>query len=700
MDCVVAYLESIHWESAEIPFDLAEIKLARIVEALEILWWPAKQPVASAQEENVAEPLVEQPKATKFGPEMEVYMDKVFAAATKTTTHKKDDKPYKPPRKKPALSEESEDDFNIDDLYEPATPAGRRKRKLVAIDSDDEVEIAGAAPQETVPGRKNASSHGKASARFTAIAPSPKKAKTTAAPSAPKVSVIEVDDDSDDDTVRKPAKRGPKCESRSHFHHPVAVEIKGNLHWEFKCKHYTRKVFISLSFTVERTRDTDKFDKEPKHPPLGNLRTHLNNHGDDLSVPGAAAELGDLREAHGSLSHQGRLRPGSNPTQKGFIKVFSVWILEDGLLFTTGETVELLSDTTIRNTLAKIYLEMFEKLKTDLKVWIVDTTRSMMFTFSGTIGSWITEDRELVERVLDFRPIEDNEHEGAFAAAAMAKHLSQNYLFACVFDNAATNDVLIRVLSRILMENFDIQFVPEKSQIRCLAHAVNLVDQKILATLNEADDPAVIDYYLPNKDLPFHYDPDADTDLRDWRRRRSRSRPMGSHDLAKLSPLQKLRMTTTKTCAYPQRRLRGAWELHTSGRKLSSLMVIRDVKHPWNFTEAMISRALLLRRAIHRWMLERDERHLLILSEEQWKILGALGVFTRVTLQMSKSTTPTFPGVIPMYENILTHLRSACANEKLQPLRVAPAAGLEKLTVYYDKARLYQFNAIATVLHP
>jgi hypothetical protein len=28
----------------------------------------------------------------------------------------------------------------------------------------------------------------------------------------------------------------------------------------------------------------------------------------------------------------------------------------------------------------------------------------MTFTFAGTIGSWITDDWELVERVLDFRP--------------------------------------------------------------------------------------------------------------------------------------------------------------------------------------------------------------------------------------------------------------------------------------------------------
>lgn len=49
----------------------------------------------------------------------------------------------------------------------------------------------------------------------------------------------------------------------------------------------------------------------------------------------------------------------------------------------------------------------------------------MMFTFAGTIGSWITEDWELVERVLDFHPIEDKEHEGEYAGAFMAKRLSE-----------------------------------------------------------------------------------------------------------------------------------------------------------------------------------------------------------------------------------------------------------------------------------
>ncbi|KAJ7800160.1 hypothetical protein B0H14DRAFT_3490958 [Mycena olivaceomarginata] len=93
-------------------------------------------------------------------------------------------------------------------------------------------------------------------------------------------------------------------------------------------------------------------------------------------------------------------------------------------------------------------------------------------------------------------------------------------------------------------------------------------------------------------------------------------------------------------------------------------MVIRDVKHRWNYTEVMISRAL----AIQRWVLERDELHSLVLSDNHWKLLEALReilkVFTKVTLQMSKSSTPTLPWVLPMYKKMLVHLWSTRDDEK------------------------------------
>ncbi len=47
-----------------------------------------------------------------------------------------------------------------------------------------------------------------------------------------------------------------------------------------------------------------------------------------------------------------------------------------------------------------------------------------MFTFAGMIASWVNEDWELVEQVVNFHPIVDKEHEGEFAAKGLAKALS------------------------------------------------------------------------------------------------------------------------------------------------------------------------------------------------------------------------------------------------------------------------------------
>jgi len=48
----------------------------------------------------------------------------------------------------------------------------------------------------------------------------------------------------------------------------------------------------------------------------------------------------------------------------------------------------------------------------------------MMFSFAGTIASWISDDWELIERVVDFHPIADKEHEGQYAAQGFAKAMS------------------------------------------------------------------------------------------------------------------------------------------------------------------------------------------------------------------------------------------------------------------------------------
>lgn len=49
----------------------------------------------------------------------------------------------------------------------------------------------------------------------------------------------------------------------------------------------------------------------------------------------------------------------------------------------------------------------------------------MVFTFAGTIASFINDNWEIVERLVDFYLIEDKEHEGEHAARAFVNSASQ-----------------------------------------------------------------------------------------------------------------------------------------------------------------------------------------------------------------------------------------------------------------------------------
>ncbi|KAJ6522529.1 hypothetical protein DFH09DRAFT_1097114 [Mycena vulgaris] len=166
MPCVLNYLESIHWESAEIPLDLAGIKLKRIVDELELLCTENAPPATTQGKKNQPRNTTdEQPAAASHepedqpldapeeglpskGPGWDRMMDRVFAAATTTGNKKRDEEPYKPRRKNPNLSEESDDDFDMDELDQPAPPLNiilyplTGKRKLVVIDSEEETEPA------------------------------------------------------------------------------------------------------------------------------------------------------------------------------------------------------------------------------------------------------------------------------------------------------------------------------------------------------------------------------------------------------------------------------------------------------------------------------------------------------------------------------------------------------------------------------
>ena len=83
-------------------------------------------------------------------------------------------------------------------------------------------------------------------------------------------------------------------------------------------------------------------------------------------------------------------------------------------------------------------------------------------------------------------------------------------------DNASVCDVLARTAGKFLLAKYNIHFHTDNARIWCLAHVVNLIVQWILADLDEADHPDINNYYLGNKHLPIHYDPNEDEEIQAW----------------------------------------------------------------------------------------------------------------------------------------------------------------------------------------
>ncbi|KZP32764.1 hypothetical protein FIBSPDRAFT_722118 [Athelia psychrophila] len=62
-------------------------------------------------------------------------------------------------------------------------------------------------------------------------------------------------------------------------------------------------------------------------------------------------------------------------------------------------------------------------------------------------------------------------------------------------------------------------------------------------------------------------------------------------------------------------------------------MVIRDVRTRWNYTHAMIKRALILRKAVDDWVFQHETLRPLMLSNSEWTLLEQLASVLEVRAQ-------------------------------------------------------------------
>ncbi|KZT64307.1 hypothetical protein DAEQUDRAFT_678786 [Daedalea quercina L-15889] len=259
------------------------------------------------------------------------------------------------------------------------------------------------------------------------------------------------------------------------------------------------------------------------------------------------------------------------------------------------------------------------------------------------------------------------------------------------------------------MQRYGIHFAPENGQIRCLAHVVNLVVQKILASLIDADDPDVNDWYLLHKFLPFHYNNDENDELNELEDAtfvaddekltdkcpdEEKDQPLTPDE--PLNAVQKLRIIVRKVVSSPQRR--SSFRKHAKrhytgkfnpdgGREICTLMCVRDVRTRWNYWKLLEQLASMLKARL--------------ISDLFSRVIDPhMKPFTHVTRIMSKAQMPTLPWVLPMYAHMEEALSTTIASTNLPNLKVAAATGLSKLREYYTKAMDCQYYRVATICHP
>ncbi|KAF5349401.1 hypothetical protein D9758_015515 [Tetrapyrgos nigripes] len=415
------------------------------------------------------------------------------------------------------------------------------------------------------------------------------------------------------------------------------------------------------------------YDENPR-PSLSNFTSHVKQHRNkgeikegknDEEIP---EEMGQgSRKVMEQFLEAGKENPGNEPTYQGFLQVFSAWIFEDDLAFTAGESpackrvfdylkikFKLPTDTTVRKTLDSIVESLHSSVVREISrvqsrisystdVW---TNRQMIFSFSGVIAHWINDDWKLVERLVDFKHLESQEHAGEYTVKAFIQSASKRgglNKITIVMDNASACDSMAKFLQKLLNRRYqDLQVHVENSRIRCLAHVINLIVQAILKVLEEAESSDDVDYYLLHKDQPIHYDENDDEELKAMEAEEDNTEAGGEGDESddddetsdlknaqSLSTLKQLRLITTKIVSSPQRRASFRkickriypTEKNEKDTPLAKLMVIRDVRTHWNYTHAMIRRGRLLRsvsQAINEWVLKHEDLLDLRISKEDW----------------------------------------------------------------------------------
>jgi len=464
---------------------------------------------------------------------------------------------------------------------------------------------------------------------------------------------------------------------------------------EYKCRFYSKCRFKKLASVLKCSTSAMSSHIEKKHNIHENTASEnaISRQATTMDIwakPGVKALL-DFDEA---------LLDWIIYTNQAFTCVESPYMRT--LIQATGRMTKLPSADTIASRIKTRVAsginettKLIEETATTIAVTLDGWKSQNRLAFIGINATWCSSDFEVYRACLDFVQITEShsgENMAVYVFKALKRHNCLTKLLTITADNASNNDTLCRHLHRQMTPLYDewlsehrirkerMRFMGEESQIRCFAHILNLVVQKILTTIGSSSHKNAADLL----------------DRVAASRNKTITPPLASGVIA----LLRLQVLWVQRSA--QRR--HEWRSRPNVNKY----IATDVDNRWNYTLRMIENAEENKAGLDDTVSDHPELEHLRLKKEHWITLSnikkVLKPFERYTQQVSKKA-PSLHMSVKMYCQLQTFLKkvvnrdgefSGFDNELVRGCD----AGLELFNEYFDYMQQNDIYLIASVLDP
>jgi hypothetical protein len=317
-------------------------------------------------------------------------------------------------------------------------------------------------------------------------------------------------------------------------------------------------------------------------------------------------------------------------------------------------------------------------------------TSKNQLSILGVVGHWLTEDFKYKECVLEFKELHGS-HSGENQAQVIEALLVElgigPKLLTITGDSASSNDTLCSELYSLLIKRFDIKegntqdpqfirFEGQDSQIRCIAHVLNLICSDILTSLKAGDKKSAQEACSA---LQAHQPLDPE-----------------------LGALARLRIIVMYIERHPQRRQRWRSECRLLG--VSEKVIPYDVSNRWNSTFRMLESGLQATKQINRFI-QSEGMRLPVFTVDDWvELRNIFNILSNMTRCVSQ-TRPQISLSVGLYYQLDDFFQNAEEStggfiNVGEDIRLAVCNAFPKYKKYYNAMDGSDIYYLAMILDP